>query len=248
MSDKPIAILILRFLLLGSILIVGETASAASLTGEIFDYAIKVIGDEITNECPEIMRIIPGPCPSGTSGGGNSLPASIPKTSAGLRTTSIPETGFFTSNETVSQRDLANLYDRELARAEAYDLLGERGTDWLEANILLTTEIIERDKLLAEQIDTLTVDAQDMDVTQDVMKQAIQVENFRARMSLEQVKLQAMMQASLLSIQVQQANLMQLNANLSEALDEANRRERLELDATYLESDRLLIQIPGMVW
>ncbi|NJO93856.1 MAG: hypothetical protein HC820_04955, partial [Hydrococcus sp. RM1_1_31] len=53
---------------------------------------------------------------------------------------------------------------------------------------------------------------------------------------------------SLLSVQQQQASLMQQSANVGEALDEGNRRERLERDSLYLDAGRSPVYIPGFDW
>ncbi len=222
--------------------------SSDSLWSQAAYYAINILGEQLENDCPEILRIIPGPCPNGATEIPEIIIDDVPKTSAGFRTTSLPSGEFFTSNFIVSQRDFANLYDQEYARAQAERLLGDNGDLWLEQNVTATTALIQENQLLVEEIADLTREAHSLEVTQDVMKNSIQVQSHMASISLNQSLINSQIQASLLSVQQQQASLMQLNANLGEALDEANRRDRLEREALYLQTGRALIYIPGFEW
>ncbi len=215
------------------------------------DYTINILAMPIDNDCPEILRIVPGPCPSGA--GGTGIPTditmdNIPKTSGGFRTTSFPGVDFFTSNSVVIERDFANLYDQEYARAQAARIMGEAGADWLNQNVATTTVLLQENDLLVQEVAELTKEAETLEVTQDVMKNSIQVQSNMAKIAQNQSRLNATLQASLLSLQQQQASLMQLNANLGEAFDEANRRGRLEREAVYLEGGRSLVYIPGFEW
>lgn len=212
------------------------------------DYTINVLAMPIDNDCPEILRIVPGPCPSGAGGTGIPTIDNLPKTSGGFRTTSFPGVDFFTSNSVVIERDFANLYDQEYARAQAARIMGEAGADWLNQNVATTTVLLQENDLLVQEVADLTKEAQTLEVTQDVMKNSIQVQSNMAKIAQNQSRLNATLQASLLSLQQQQASLMQLNANLGEAFDEANRRGRLEREAVYLEGGRSLVYIPGFEW
>ncbi len=212
------------------------------------DYTINVLAMPIDNDCPEILRIVPGPCPSGAGGTGIPTIDNLPKTSGGFRTTSFPGVDFFTSNSVVIERDFANLYDQEYARAQAARIMGEAGADWLNQNVATTTVLLQENDLLVQEVAELTQEAETLEVTQDVMKNSIQVQSNMAKIAQNQSRLNATLQASLLSLQQQQASLMQLNANLGEAFDEANRRGRLEREAVYLEGGRSLVYIPGFEW
>ena len=214
---------------------------------DALDYVINILGEELGNDCPEILRIIPGPCPSGESIE-NIIIDEIPKTSGGYRTTSLPSGELFNSNPTVVNRDFANLYDQEYARAQADRLLGENGSQWLDENVATSSLLVQENEVLVSEIADLAKEAHTLEVTQDVMKNLTQIQSHTAKMDLNQSRMNAMMQASLLSVQQQQASLMQLSANVGEALDEANRRERLEREATYLQDARSLIYIPGFKW
>lgn len=212
------------------------------------DYTINVLAMPIDNDCPEILRIVPGPCPSGAGGTGIPTIDNLPKTSGGFRTTSFPGVDFFTSNSVVIERDFANLYDQEYARAQAARIMGEAGADWLNQNVATTTVLLQENDLLVQEVAELTQEAETLEVTQDVMKNSIQVQSNMAKIAQNQSRLNATLQASLLSLQQQQASLMQLNANLGEAFDEANRRGRLEREAVHLEGGRSLVYIPGFEW
>ena len=228
----------------GEDIFTGANGDYETLLSNALDYVIDVLGAEFNNDCPEILRIVPGECPSGNSLEGI-LIEEVPKTSGGYRTTSIPGVEFFNTNPTVVERDFANLYDQELARAQAARFLGSTGSNWLDQNATTTSILVQQNEVLTEEVAELTKEAHTLEVTQDVMKNSVQVQSHLAQISLNQSKLNAQMQASLLSLQKQQANLMQLGANLGEALDESNRRERLELDTIYWQEGRSIIYIPG---
>lgn len=217
-----------------------------NLLEDALGYALGILGAEIGNDCPDIMRIVPGPCPNGGIGGiEDIILEDIPKTSGGYRTTSLPGAEFFNSNPTIIDRDFANLYDQEYARAQAANLLGENGSDWIDKNVGITASLVQENELLSKEVEDLTKEAHTLEVTQDVMKNSIQVQSHLSKISLNQTRLNAQMQASLLALQQQQASVMQLSANLGEALDENNRRERLERDAIYWQEGRSVIFIPG---
>jgi hypothetical protein len=230
-------------------------------------YFVNVLAGQIGNDCPEILRFVPGECPSGdiltgdgegaTDEGENSqdettIPAldmaELPKGSAGLRQISPPNADLFSSNPTVAQRDLANLYDQEYARAQAARFLGKPGQTWLDTNAAATTTLVKQNTVLATEIGALAKGALSLDVTQDVMKNSAQIQSRMANIILNQSQIDAQQQASLLSVQQQQAALMQLSANLGEAIDESNRRERLERDVLHLEAGRAPIYLPGFEW
>ena len=102
--------------------------------------------------------------------------------------------------------------------------------------------------MLVSEIADLAKEAHTLEVTQDVMKNLTQIQSHTANMDLNHSRMYAMLQASLFSVQQQQASLMERCAMVGEALDEANRRERLEREATYLQGARSLIYIPGFKW
>ena len=217
--------------------------------GDALGYLLTVLGVEVGNDCPEILRIIPGPCPSGGNGGFPELdPNSIPRTSGGFRQVSFPNADFFNSNSTVIERDFANLYDQEYARAEAARLTGDAGQEWLETNVAVTSSLIQANELLSKEAEDLALEAQSLTATQNVVKNMTQIQSHLAKMSLNESQINAQMQASLLALQQQQASVMQNIANLGEGIDEQNRRARLEREINYLEESRSLVYIPGFRW
>lgn len=218
--------------------------SMEGILEDALDYLVTVLGDRVGNDCPEILRIIPGSCPDGGILDANS----IPRTSGGFRQVSLPNAEFFTSNSMVIERDFANLYDREYARAEAARLTGDAGQEWLDENVAVTASLIESNELIAEEVSDLALEAQGLDVTQDVMKNMTQIQSRVVEMSLNESQIDAQMQASLLALQQQQASVMQNIANLGESLDEKNRRDRLEREALYLQESRSLVYIPAFKW
>lgn len=232
-------------------------------------YFVNVLGGQIGNDCPEILRFVPGECPSGNgdvvTGDGDETTdgdenaenktllgqldmAELPKGSAGLRQISPPSADFFSSNPTVAQRDLANLYDQEYARAQAARFLGKPGQTWLDTNAAATTTLVKQNTVLATEIGALAKGALSLDVTQDVMKNSAQIQSRAANIALNQSQISAQQQAALLGVQQQQAALMQLSANLGEGIDESNRRERLERDVLHMEAGSVPVYLPGFKW
>jgi hypothetical protein len=226
-------------------------------------YFVNVLGGQIGNDCPEILRFVPGECPTSNgdvvTGEGDENAenektleqldmAELPKGSAGLRQISPPSADFFSSNPTVAQRDLANLYDQEYARAQAARFLGKPGQTWLDTNAAATTTLVKQNTVLATEIGALAKGALSLDVTQDVMKNSAQIQSRAANMALNQSQISAQQQAALLGVQQQQAALMQLSANLGEGIDESNRRERLERDVLHMEAGSVPIYLPGFKW
>ena len=241
-------------------------------------YLKNVYGRQLDNGCPYIQHIVAGPCPEGsvtvspessdpdvfipkspkpgtidlTKPPKNSMPVvraeDLPKTSGGLRSTSLPRIDFFASNETVAERDLANLFDQEYSRAQAAPLLGDPGTTWRQVNEQALTSLVTENTILALEIGMASNQCQGMDITQEVMKCLAQMEGRLSNMVLNQSQIAAQMQASLLTLQQQQAAQMQVLANLSEASDESNRRQRVERDVTTLEAARTPVYLPGFSW
>ena len=213
-------------------------------------FATDVFGDILEDNCPvEVMHVVAGAC-----GQSERLerPVAIeidadnsPRTSGGLRRNSQPQTDVLSPNIRVKERDLANLYDREAARVIAYDYLGETGDEWLLSNINEDQALIEGSKLIQKDLSQLTFQAQNLTVTQDVMKNAILVEELRSQMAVNQTILEGKTHASLLALQQQNASVIELSANLSDSIDESNRARRLERNASALNALNTPTYLPG---
>lgn len=165
-----------------------------------------------------------------------------------LRTTK-PSTGpgILSNSPVVQQRDLANLYDQESARAIAAPVLGEQGRTWLEEEATRTAGLIESSQTGATQVQQMAQKAQGLSVTQDVMKQSAEIDAAIASLLTNQTQLTADNHATLLRLQQLQGVQAQLAANTSEGIDEANRRDRLERQVTILGASRAPIYIPGLL-
>lgn len=206
---------------------------------------------ENEDECPSVLHIVPGICPDGVDG--LELPKAVEieddaevRGSGGLRRNSEPQQDFFTSNTTVFERDLANLFDQQSSRAFAFDYLDKTGEKWLLANTLENQALLEGSEIIQSDVLQLAKDAQELQVTQDVMKNMTGIDQLRSQIDINNGRLLGRINTSLLNIQQQNASQMQLSANVSEAFDEANRARRNERDISAVESFRSTVFIPGL--
>jgi hypothetical protein len=154
--------------------------------------------------------------------------------------------GLLNHSPVVQQRDLANLYDQESARAIAAPVLGEQGKTWLTEEAERTAGLIESSQEGASQVQQMAEEAQGLGVTQDVMKQSAEIDAAIASLLTNQTQLTADNQAALLQLQRLQGVQAQLAANTSEGIDEANRRDRLERQVTITGASRAPVYIPGL--
>lgn len=155
--------------------------------------------------------------------------------------------GILTRNSVVKQRDQANLLDQELARMMAAPRLGEDGEQWVASEAEATTGILELGQEGATQAITLAEQAQQLTSTQDVAKTVATIGGHNAQMILTSMQLQAQNQASLIQLQQLLSASIELEANISEALDEDNRRERMERNSTFYENAGETLYLQG-VW
>ncbi|OWY64096.1 hypothetical protein B7486_49145 [cyanobacterium TDX16] len=199
-------------------------------------------------DCPGILFIVaPDSCP--TSSGSISIsidsdsskPASQTETK---RTASPPTDDILTANSHVRERDLANLDDQEFAREIAAPYLGETGRQQVKKSTQETAELIKSNLESAREIQTIAADSQELTVTQDVMKSHAKVFSQLGDMAANQSRLESKVYLGVLSLQQQQASLMQLSANLSEGIDEANRHQRLDQDAIAIAAMRAGVYLP----
>ncbi|MEL6777781.1 MAG: hypothetical protein AAFO06_11035 [Cyanobacteria bacterium J06597_16] len=165
-----------------------------------------------------------------------------------LRTTKPSKgPGMLNHSPVVQQRDLANLYDQESARAIAAPVLGEQGKTWITAEAERTAGLIESSQAGATQVQQMAEDAQSLGVTQDVMKQSAEIDAAIATLLTNQTQLTADNHTTLLQLQQLQGIQAQLAANASEGIDEANRRDRLERQATILGATQAPLYVPGLL-
>ncbi|MEO1396086.1 MAG: hypothetical protein AAFV90_24575 [Cyanobacteria bacterium J06634_5] len=165
-----------------------------------------------------------------------------------LRTTKPSKgPGMLNHSPVVQQRDLANLYDQESARAIAAPVLGEQGKTWLYEEAERTAGLIESSQAGAIQVQQMAEEAQGLGVTQDVMKQSAEIDAAIASLLTNQTQLSADNHATLLQLQQLQGIQAQLAANASEGIDEANRRNRLERQASITGASQAPIYIPGLL-
>lgn len=165
-----------------------------------------------------------------------------------VRTTEAStDAGILTTSPIVRQRDLANLYDQETARAMAAPVLGETGQSWLEDEAERISALVESSHQGAEQAQQLAEAAQGLSVTQDVMKQSAQLDAAIATLLSNQTQLSADNHTALLQVQRMQGIIAQLSANTSEGIDETNRRARVERQISLSTSTHAPVYIPGLL-
>ena len=155
--------------------------------------------------------------------------------------------GLLNHSPMVQQRDLANLYDQESARAIAAPVLGEQGKTWLTEEATRTAGLIESTQAGANQVIEMAEEAQSLGVTQDVMKQSAEIDAAIASLLSNQAQLTADNHTTLLQLQRLQGIQAQLAANTSEGIDEANRRARLERQVTITGASQAPIYVPGLL-
>jgi hypothetical protein len=165
-----------------------------------------------------------------------------------LRTTNPSKgPGMLNHSPVVQERDLANLYDQESARAIAAPVLGQQGKTWLEEEAERTAGLIESTQTGAAQVQQMATEAQGLGVTQDVMKRSAEIDAAIASLLTNQTQLTADNRATLLQLQQLQGVQAQIAANTSEGIDEANRRDRLERQVAISGASQAPIYIPGLL-
>jgi len=154
--------------------------------------------------------------------------------------------GFFTRNQVVKERDQANLFDQEIARMMAEPQLGESGEQWMQTEAQDAMSVLEGGLQSASAAIQIAQDSQDLNSTQDVAKAVAQQGGQNAALSAAVLQMQAQNQASLLQLQQLMSSAIQLSANNSEGIDEANRRDRAERSNALRQSASEFIYIPNV--
>jgi hypothetical protein len=154
--------------------------------------------------------------------------------------------GFFTQNPVIKARDQANLIDQELARMIAEPRLGEAGQQWLAGEAQETMLTMSSGLQSANAAIQLSEQAQGLTSTQDVAKAVAQQGGQNAAISAALLQMQGQNQASLLQLQQLTSSSIQLAADNSEGIDEANRRDRVERTTALNDSARGFIYVPGV--
>lgn len=159
---------------------------------------------------------------------------------------SASEYDALTINPIVRQRDLSNLYDQTLSRSTAAPMVGKTGTKWMTTSVQDTGQVIQHSQKSAQAIQQLATASKSLSVTQSVMKNSAQMQDLTASMLLDQSILNGKVHASLLGVQQEQAMLLLNQANLSEGIDEMNRRERSDRLIEASAAARSPLYIPGL--
>lgn len=154
--------------------------------------------------------------------------------------------GFFTRNQVVKERDQANLFDQEIARMMAEPQLGESGEQWMVTEAQDAMSVLGSGLQSASAAIQIAQDSQSLTSTQDVAKAVAQQGGQNAALSATLLQMQAQNQASLLQLQQLTSSAIQLSANNSEGVDEANRRERAERSNALRQSASEFIYVPNV--
>lgn len=155
--------------------------------------------------------------------------------------------GTLTRNSVVKSRDQANLIDQELARMMAEPRLGEDGEKWMVEQSEASLAILDIGTEQADLSVDMAIKAQELTSTQDVAKAVALIGGNNAKTIGTTLQMQANSQASLVQMeQLLSANL-QVSANISEGIDESNRRERLERSSAFGDSAGEAIYLRGVM-
>ena len=154
--------------------------------------------------------------------------------------------GFFTRNQVVKERDQANLFDQEIARMMAEPQLGEKGEQWMATEAQGAMSVLGSGLQSASAAIQIAQESQDLTSTQDVAKAVAQQGGQNAALSAAVLQMQTQNQASLLQLQQLTSSAIQLSANNSEGIDEANRRERAERTNALRQSASEFIYVPNV--
>lgn len=154
--------------------------------------------------------------------------------------------GFFTNNQVVKERDQANLFDQEIARMMAEPQLGESGEKWMQAEAQGAMSVLGGGLQSASAAMQIAQDSQGLTSTQDVAKAVAQQGGQNAALSAAVLQMQSQNQASLLQLQQLTSSAIQLSANNSEGIDEANRRDRAERSNALRQSASEFIYVPNV--
>lgn len=154
--------------------------------------------------------------------------------------------GFFTRNQVVKERDQANLFDQEIARMMAEPQLGESGEQWMASEAQDAMSVLGSGLQSASAAIQTAQASQALTSTQDVAKAVAQQGGQNAALSAAVLQMQAQNQASLLQLQQLTSSAIQLSANNSEGIDEANRRERAERSNALRQSASEFIYVPNV--
>ena len=154
--------------------------------------------------------------------------------------------GFFTRNQVVKERDQANLFDQEIARMMAEPQLGASGEQWMQTEAQDAMSVLKGGLQSASAAMQIAQDSQDLTSTQDVAKAVAQQGGQNAALSAAVLQMQSQNQASLLQLQQLTSSAIQLSANNSEGIDEANRRDRAERSNALRQSASEFIYVPNV--
>jgi hypothetical protein len=170
-----------------------------------------------------------------------------PNPSAVRTVDDTPGSGVLTVNPIVQRRDVANLYDQELGRSLAAPMLGEEGEKTSQEEGDRVSSILDTNQQGLEQAKQLADEAQSLSVTQDVVKNQIQMNSALAGIVTNTAELTADNRLALLEVQRLNSIIAQISANTSEGIDESNRRERVERRALTTSASRAPVYIPGLL-
>jgi hypothetical protein len=154
--------------------------------------------------------------------------------------------GILTTNSIVRQRDTANLYDQELARAIAAPVLGQTGQETLKQSAEKSNQIIQSTQQGFQETRSLAQQAKSASSTQDVMKVNAEMTSTLAGLITNQAQLTVQNQTELLKLQQMAGMTVELAANTSEGIDETNRRDRVTRQLEIGSAAQTELYMPGL--
>lgn len=156
------------------------------------------------------------------------------------------EIGILTRSPIVVRRDKANQYDQELGRAMAAPMLAEQGDQWLEAQITTSSDMMQAGLASTQSAIAKSGEAAEATSTQDIVRRSAEMSGIAATMQMQGMQQNAMLGESLWNMQRLQSAQLQLAADMSEAADEQNRRDRTSRASALSSSAGEAMIIPGL--
>ncbi|NES64173.1 MAG: hypothetical protein F6K24_02355 [Okeania sp. SIO2D1] len=135
----------------------------------------------------------------------------------------------FNINAVALEQSISHEANRTIARTVAAAAIGEESQEKAKNNLIELATSLEIIKSLNEQAGAINEQAQSLDVTQDVMKNQIFITKNQINILAEMSKLNYFTYLELNNLRQVLAAELQINADVSEALDERNRAERAEV-------------------
>jgi len=194
----------------------------------------------------EVSKVVLGDGWEGIDGDANTDTPPDPYKVRLPQTERAQRTGPLTRSEIVLRRDQANQYDQELGRAMAAPMLAERGDAWLNANITTSSDMMQAGLASTQSVLAKAAEATQATSTQDIVRKSAEMSGIAATLQMQEMQQNALLGESLWNMQRLASAQLQLAADVSEAADEQNRRDRASRSAGLASAAAEAMIIPGL--